>query len=160
MIEWITNWVKSIITAFGYPGLVLVMFMENLFPPIPSEIILPLAGSLSINGDFTIPEVVFTGVVGSVAGAWVFDGLSRWLNHYGEFAVFLGRMVPVIRSLISIPAGMAHMDEIKFTLYTILGSACWNLVLSFAGRLLGQEWPLASEFMEDYQNVTLFVIAK
>lgn len=189
MFEILTEWVKTLITALGYPGLAMVMFLENVFPPIPSEIVLPLAGSLTIDGPFTLLGVTLAGSAGSIAGAWVFYGLGRWYDEqrirvlvrnygkwfllkeedldravswfrrYGELAVFFGRMVPIVRSLISIPAGMAHVSALKFTLYTALGTTAWNLALALAGRLLGQGWALVSDFVERFQNFIIVIIA-
>lgn len=188
MLETLTEWVVTLMTALGYPGLALVMFLENVFPPIPSEIVLPLAGSLTIHGPFTLVNVVLTSTVGSVAGAWFFYGLGRlfdeerirrllirygkwfllreddlnrvlnWFHRYGEWAVFFGRMVPIVRSLISIPAGMARMNALKFSLYTALGTALWNLALAMAGRILGQGWMLVSDYVERFQGFTITII--
>lgn len=189
MIETLTEWVKNLITALGYPGLALVMFLENVFPPIPSEIVLPLAGSLTLDGTFSLLGVTLVGMAGSVAGAWVFYGVGRWyderrlrilvrkygkwfllkeddlnravdwFHRYGELTVFFGRMVPIVRSLISIPAGVAHMNALRFTLYTALGTAAWTLALALAGRLLGQGWGLVSSFVERFQSLTIVMIA-
>lgn len=188
MIEILIDWVKAVITALGYPGLALVMFLENVFPPIPSEIILPLAGSLTVNGPFNLIGVILAGTVGSTAGAWLFYSLGRWYDEqrlralvrnygkwfalseddlgrtfdwfrrYGEWTVFFARMVPIVRSLISIPAGMAHMNGLRFTLYSALGTAAWNLALAVAGRMLGHGWPLVSSFIDRFQNFTAVMI--
>lgn len=82
---------------------------------------------------------------------------SEWFLHYGELAVFFGRMVPIVRNLISVPAGMAHMNGLRFTFYTALGAAAWNLVLAMAGRLLGQGWALVSDLVERFQNLTIMM---
>lgn len=188
MIEMLTDWAVSLMTALGYPGLFVVMLLENVFPPIPSEIILPLAGSLTIGGSFSLLGVTLVGAAGSVAGAWFFYGLGRifderrlrvlvrsygkwflltendldrtldWFQRYGEWTVFFGRMVPIVRSLISLPAGMARMNGVKFTLFTALGTALWSLALALAGRLLGEGWRLVSDFIERFQGFTLAMI--
>ena len=180
-------WAENIIRTMGYPGLYLVMFLENIFPPIPSEVILPLAGSLTLTGEFTIPMITIVGMLGSLTGAFVFYGLGKWLGEsrvrelvakFGKFAllstddldrslewfdkyddwvIFFSRMVPIVRSLISIPAGIASMNFAKFSLFTILGTALWSFVLSFGGRLLGEQWPLIADFINTYQNVVLVV---
>jgi len=180
-------WVENIISTMGYPGLYLVMFLENVFPPIPSEVVLPLAGSLTLTGRFTIPVITIVGMLGSLTGAFLFYGLGKWLGEprvraliakFGKYAllstddldrslqwfdksddwvIFFSRMVPIVRSLISIPAGIASMNFAKFSFFTILGTALWSFVLSFAGRLLGEQWPLIADFINAYQNVVLVI---
>jgi membrane protein DedA with SNARE-associated domain len=184
----IKMWVESIISTMGYPGLYMVMFLENVFPPIPSEVVLPLAGSLTLTGKFSIPVITIVGMLGSLTGAFLFYGLGKWLGEsrvrqimekYGKYAllstddldkslewfdkyddwvIFFSRMVPIVRSLISIPAGIASMNFAKFSLYTILGTALWSFVLSFGGRLLGEQWPLIADFINTYQNVVLVLV--
>ncbi|MCJ7520096.1 MAG: DedA family protein [Anaerolineaceae bacterium] len=180
-------WVENIISTMGYPGLYLVMFLENVFPPIPSEVVLPLAGSLTLTGRFTIPVITIVGMLGSLTGAFLFYGLGKWLGEprvraliakfgkyallstddldrslqwfdkYDDWVIFFSRMVPIVRSLISIPAGIASMNFAKFSFFTILGTALWSFVLSFTGRLLGEQWPLIADFINAYQNVVLVI---
>ena len=178
-------WVEQIISSMGYVGLYLVMFLENVFPPIPSEVVLPLAGSLTLTGRFSIFWITIIGMLGSLSGAFLFYGLGKWLGEprvrtimekYGRYAllstndldrslewfdkyddwvIFFSRMVPIVRSLISIPAGIAAMDITKFSFFTILGTALWSLLLALGGRLLGEQWPLIEEFINTYQNIVL-----
>jgi membrane protein DedA with SNARE-associated domain len=163
------------------------MFLENIFPPIPSELVLPLAGWLTLdkNSGFTLLGVTLVGALGSIVGAFVFYGAGRWFDEsrvrfllqrfgkwlmlsesdldvslawfakYGEYVIFFGRMVPIVRSLISVPAGLAKMNIPRFTLYTAIGTALWSFVLAFAGRLLGESWPIVSEIIDQYQNVVI-----
>ena len=184
-LDSIKIWVEGLISSLGYPGLGLVMFLENIFPPIPSEVVLPLAGSLTLTGRFNILWVTLVGMSGSILGALVFYGLGRWLgekrtrdliarfgkyamlttndfdtslawfNRYGEWVIFFGRMVPIVRSLISIPAGVASMNMPRFLILTALGTALWSFVLSFGGRLLGSQWHLVVDFVDKYQKVVL-----
>ena len=181
-------WVENIISTMGYPGLYLVMFLENVFPPIPSEVVLPLAGSLTLTGKFSIPMITIIGMLGSLTGAFLFYGLGKWLGEprvrqlmtkfgkyallstddldrslewfdkYDDWVIFFSRMVPIVRSLISIPAGIASMSFAKFSFYTVLGTALWSFVLSFGGRLLGEQWPLIADFINTYQNVVLILV--
>lgn len=183
----IKNWAEIIIRTMGYPGLYLVMFLENVFPPIPSELVLPLAGSLTLTGEFSIPMITIVGMLGSLTGAFVFYGLGKWLGEprvrdlmakfgkyallstddldrslewfdkYDDWVIFFSRMVPIVRSLISIPAGIASMNFAKFSFFTILGTALWSFILSFSGRLLGEQWPLIADFINTYQNVVLVI---
>ncbi len=182
-------WVESLISTVGYPGLALVMFLENVFPPIPSEIVLPLAGSLTLTGRFTLLGVTVVGMFGSVLGALAFYGIGRgfgevrlrslvarygrwillskedidradaWFRRYGEYVIFFGRMVPIIRSVISIPAGLAAMPLLRFCFYTAIGTAMWSFALAFAGRLLGASWPLVADWINKYQNLVLVLLA-
>jgi len=180
-------WVEQIISSMGYVGLYLVMFLENVFPPIPSEVVLPLAGSLTLTGRFSVFWITVIGMLGSLTGAFLFYGLGKWLGEprvrtiiekYGRYAllstndldrslewfdkyddwvIFFSRMVPIVRSLISIPAGIASMNITKFSFFTILGTALWSFLLALGGRLLGEQWPLIAEFINTYQNIVLVI---
>lgn len=185
LLESINTWVLGIISSLGYPGLGLVMFIENVFPPVPSEVILPLAGSLTARGDFTLAGITLVGMFGSVAGAWVFYGLGYWLGEarvrllirrfgrwlllaeedldralawfqrHGDGVIFFGRMVPMVRSLISVPAGLAKMSPLRFTLFTALGTALWSFVLALAGRLLGDNWVQVEIWLAEFELVVV-----
>jgi membrane protein DedA with SNARE-associated domain len=186
-IDSVAMWVQGIIRAMGYVGLGWVMFLENVFPPIPSEAVLPMAGWLAYEqeGNFTLWGVTLVGAIGSVAGALVFYGLGywfgeqrvrellqrygkwfllseddfdtalAWFDRYGEYVIFFGRMVPIVRSLISIPAGIASMNLGRFGAYTAVGTALWSFLLGLAGYVLGQNWPLVMEWMGRYEKVVL-----
>jgi len=187
----ITEWAMEIIRTLGYPGLGFIMFLENVFPPIPSEAVLPLAGWLTIgdHAPFTLLGVTLVGAIGSVAGAFFFYGIGRWFDEsrvryllqrfgkwfmlsesdldtalawfkkYGEYVIFFGRMVPIVRSLISVPAGLAKMNIPRFAFYTALGTALWSFLLAFAGRLLGESWPIVSEIINQYEHVVYVLCA-
>jgi len=165
-----SDWIKSILESFSYPGLVLLMFLENVFPPIPSELIVPLAGFFSTTGDMTLWGIIIAGTVGSVLGAlplyylgrvageerlrrwcdrhgkWLgvsgndIDKSKRWFDRHGAKAVLFCRIVPGIRSFIPIPAGLAKMPIPAFLLYSTLGSAVWTTLLALAGRALGNNY--------------------
>ncbi|MEC4987081.1 MAG: DedA family protein, partial [Oscillatoria sp. PMC 1076.18] len=168
MVEWITN----IITTLGYGGIAFLMLAENLFPPIPSELIMPLAGFVVSRGEMNFIPVILAGVAGSVLGAlpWYYAGkiyskrrISRladkygkwfaisgediekadnWFRKYGIKAVFYGRMVPGIRTVISLPAGINKMNMVSFLLYTSVGSALWVFLLTISGYILGENYYL------------------
>lgn len=187
LLNGIKIWVEQIISSMGYVGLYLVMFLENVFPPIPSEVVLPLAGSLTLTGRFSILWITVIGMLGSLTGAFLFYGLGKWLGEprvrilmekfgryallstndldrslewfdkYDDWVIFFSRMVPIVRSLISIPAGIASMDITKFSFFTILGTALWSFLLALGGKLLGEQWPLIAEFINTYQNIVLVV---
>ncbi|MEA3309107.1 MAG: DedA family protein [Chloroflexota bacterium] len=187
LLDSVAMWVQGIIQSMGYPGLGIVMFLENVFPPIPSEAVLPMAGWLAFEkaGNFTLWGVTLVGALGSVSGALVFYGLGYWFGEqrvrelvrrygkwmllteadfdtaldwfarYGEHVIFFGRMVPIVRSLVSIPAGIAGMNLGRFNLYTAVGTALWSFLLALAGYLLGKNWPLVMEWIGRYEKVVL-----
>ncbi len=162
-----TDWIKSVIEGFSYGGIVFLMFLENVFPPIPSELIMPLAGFFSTTGELSLVGLIAAGTVGSVLGSlplyyagrfagqtrlrrwcdrhgkWIgvsgrdLDKSKTWFDRHGNKAVLFCRLIPGIRSLISIPAGMSEMNVALFLLYTTIGSAVWTAVLAVAGHSLG-----------------------
>lgn len=188
LMEILNSWIVSLITRFGYPGLGIIMFLENIFPPIPSEIILPLAGNLTLKGNFSLLGITVVGMVGSVAGAWVFYGIGywfdekrvrylvqgygkwfllstsdldralNWFQRYGNWVVFFGRMIPMVRSVISIPAGLSKMNLVKFTIFTAAGTACWSFILAYAGQTLGKNWGQVDEYLSRYESIVWIVL--
>jgi membrane protein DedA with SNARE-associated domain len=181
-VSWIgdlLNWIVGLVETFGYPGLAIVVALENIFPPIPSEAVLPLAGYLVNQGQMTLWGAVLASTIGSVLGALVLywlgyawgedrvrsfvkkygrwltvdeedlDRAQEWFDHHGRLAVFIARLAPLTRSIISIPAGVARMPIVTFLIYTTLGSGIWNTILIGAGWLLGANWGL----VEKYQSV-------
>ena len=167
----------------GYSAIALLMFVENVFPPIPSELIMPLAGFMTRRGDLTLLLVIIAGTIGSVAGAvvlyylgravgearvrrWVashgkwlamsegdVDTAQEWFARHGARAVFFGRLVPAVRSLISIPAGIARMNLGEFLIFTTLGSAIWTALLAGAGWALGSQYQRVEKFIGPASNV-------
>lgn len=188
IFEIVNVWVSNLIQTLGYPGLGIVMFLENVFPPIPSGIILPLAGSLTLKGEFSLIGISIVGMLGSVAGAWVFYGIGYWFDEkrvrfllqaygkwfmlsikdldrallwferYGVWVVFFGRMIPLVRSVISIPAGLTKMNWIQFTVFTALGTACWSFLLALAGQTLGKNWGLVERYLAQYEIIVWVLI--
>lgn len=164
------QWITGVIAAFGYLGIAGLMLAENVFPPIPSELIMPLAGYMAARGEFSLLWLIFAGTAGSVLGAvlWYWIGLKiglerlcalsrrhgrwigiaprditrtkHWFDRHGWAAVFLGRMMPGARTLISVPAGMARMPFVPFLAYTTVGSALWTSFLTIAGFLLHRQY--------------------
>jgi alkaline phosphatase len=183
------QWVTDMMEQYGYFGLLAVMVIENLFPPIPSEVVLPFGGFMTTRSQLTVPLVILWATAGSLVGAlilygagmvlpkervlWIVDRWGRWLrlkpqdveksfdwfDRYGKWTVFFGRMVPVVRSLISIPAGMARMNMGLFLLYTILGSLIWNTLLVGIGAVLGSSWHLITDWIGVYSNIIYAVLA-
>ena len=180
-----TKWILNLIYSMGYFGIILLMFVENIFPPIPSEYIMPLAGFLVAEGKFSLAGIIIAGTLGSVLGAFplYFVGkkvgengvktfadrygkwltLSRkdieranlWFKKYGAVAVFLCRLVPGIRSFISIPAGINRMNFAVFLFYTTLGSAIWTAILASAGYFLRANFQEVEEYL-DYVSFAIF----
>ena len=166
----LTNWAKDVVDSAGYIGVFLMIILENVFPPIPSEVILPLAGFLASEGRFWLPGVILAASLGAVVGAlilyylayWFGDRRLRWLiNRYGKWfavseaeldkandwfdrrggmAVMVCRVVPIVRSLVSLPAGLRRMNLVAFVLYTFIGATVWNTILVGAGYILGDNW--------------------
>jgi membrane protein DedA with SNARE-associated domain len=179
------NWVTDILQQLGYLGLAFLMFLENVFPPIPSELIMPLAGFMVAKGQMTFVGVVIAGTAGSVAGAlplyffgrklgkdrvvdwadahgrWLtisgrhIERTIAWLDRHGTWAIFFGRLVPGVRSLISIPAGIARMKFGSFLLLTTFGSALWSALLAAAGFLLGSHFEAVEKFIGPVSNAIL-----
>lgn len=184
----LSGWVTDVIESLGYWGLAFLVALENVFPPIPSEIILPLAGFLTGQGRMNYVLAVFAATVGSVVGAmvlyWVgyafgehrirsitrnwgkwlgfkeedIDKADIWFDKYGGIAVMTGRVVPIIRSLISIPAGLRKMPLTKFALYTTAGSLVWNSVLIGAGWILGENWEEVEQYVGYLQYVVIAAV--
>nr|WP_271251817.1 DedA family protein [Pseudanabaena sp. Chao 1811] len=176
MQEWITNTMNSL----GYLGIGLLMFLENLFPPIPSELIMPLAGYTATlpNSQIQVLPAIAVGVIGTIVGAipWYYAGLLlgqqrlqllaerygkwigissedigksvRWFQKHGAKAVLLGRLVPGIRTLISIPAGISKMPIIPFFFYSTIGTIGWVSLLTYAGYFLGKNYALVEKYID------------
>lgn len=177
------------INQFGYFAVGALIFIENVFPPIPSEVILPLSGFFTTTTDMVLPLVIASATAGSVLGAYILYGigyvLSRerlmrffetrpmrllgfkgtdiasavdWFDRKGQATVLICRCIPVVRSLISIPAGTARMNPVKFTLFTLVGSAVWNTILCSLGAAAGSAWMQVSEQAEWISDIVKYVI--
>lgn len=183
------HWVTEIMEQYGYWGIFLVMVIENLFPPIPSEVVLPFGGFIATRSEMTVPWVIAVATLGSLVGAVILYGIGTiltrervnflvdrygkyfritvkdidkafdWFERYGKWTVFFGRMVPLIRSLISIPAGMSRMNMPLFFFYTTIGSLIWNTILVCIGAALGNSWTKITEFINVYSNMIYVLIA-
>ena len=194
MLGDLANWVQDVITQFGYLGVALLVVIENVFPPIPSEIVLPFAGFVAQQGasavnatagaaqsDTTVIGMMIAATVGSVVGALVLYFVSaaigperlrafvarfgkwfgvksselvraeEWFDRRSVAAVLVGRCVPLIRSIVSIPAGFRRMNLTSFVVLTAIGSAVWNIALIGAGALLGDQWERVGEYVGVFQ---------
>lgn len=181
LLEQMRIWVEQAITTMGYFGIALVMFIENIFPPIPSEIIMPFAGSLVAKGQLNLTAVLISGTIGAVVGAiaiyyigvWIEESKIRdWFSNYGRFLlmsehdfdhametfdnngkkmVLVGRVIPTIRSIISLPAGLEEMNMASFLFYTTLGTTVWNIALAYGGVLMGKNWKTILDWVNRYE---------
>lgn len=174
------------INKCGYLGIVFLITVENIFPPIPSEVILTFGGFATTITDITVIGAIIASTIGSVLGAillyWVGMFLNeekiysftegkcgrilglkktninkafRWFDSRGKYAVFFGRFIPIIRSLVSIPAGMAKMSMLPFLALTTVGSLIWNTALILLGRLAGESWGKVAGCIDGYSNIIL-----
>ncbi len=172
MLHEVINWLVSTIGSMGYTGIFLLMAMESSVIPIPSEIVMPPAGYLVQQGKMNMILVILSGTFGSLVGAyanyfaarylgrplllrygryvWIteehFARVERYFRVHGEISTFIGRLLPVARHLISLPAGLAHMNHWKFTLYTLAGSAMWVTVLTWIGYFIGENQELIEQY--------------
>lgn len=179
----------SIMNQFGYVGVFLLIAIENIFPPIPSEVILLFGGFMTTYSSMNLFGVTLVSTLGSLLGAIVLyyigkilnkerlkkivrgkagkilrlkekdiDMADQWFDTRGNKTVFFCRFIPLVRSLISIPAGMSEMDMKKFILYTVLGSTVWNFVLTFVGSKVGQNWKAIARGLDQYSHVIVAIL--
>lgn len=184
MLDWTINTINSL----GYAGIALLMCLENVFPPIPSEVIMPLSGFVVTQGTLKLPWVILAGVVGSVVGTlpWYFLGRSlglkrlkalanrrgkwlglsgkdvesahNWFNQRGTLAVGIGRLVPSIRTYISVPAGINRMPLLPYLLYSSLGTAVWLSFLAYMGYILGDNYTRVSGYLAPISRIILVIL--
>lgn len=182
------QWITEIMSDYGYIGIFLLIMLENVFPPIPSEVILTVGGFMTTTTDLTIPGVILASTAGSVVGAVILYGIGllvdverlekivekygrwlrvkksdvhradAWFDKYGVWTIFFGRLIPLVRSLISIPAGMSNMKLWLFLTFTTLGTLLWNTVLVFVGEAVGDNREAILEQLDIYSNVVYALI--
>jgi membrane protein DedA with SNARE-associated domain len=188
VLDNLTNWATDIVERLSYLGVALLVALENVFPPIPSEVVLGLAGYTASRGDSWVIGMIIAATIGSLVGAWILYGLSAaigpirlraiiirygawvgfgepdldraeaWFDRRSRVAVLVCRCVPLIRSLISIPAGFRRMPLGAFTLFTAIGSLVWNIVLVTAGYLLADQWEKVLDVTEPFQTLVVALI--
>lgn len=181
----VAGWAVDVMETLGGFGAFLLIGLENLFPPLPSEIILPLAGFTASLGTLSLIEMILWCTAGSVVGAWLLYGVGAalgrertrkimgalplvnvndiikteaWFDKHGRWTVFLGRMIPIFRSLISIPAGVTRMSFAIFTVLTTAGSLIWNTILIYAGYLLGENWAAVEDWVSILSRIVLVAV--
>lgn len=182
-----SEWIIGFVTQWGYLGIFLMMVAENIFPPIPSELIMPFAGFAAANGDLNVFGVLIAGVLGSLVGtlAWYvaarllgierfrllcnrfgrfatiseddIDKAVHWFGRYGQWAVLFGRLVPAIRTLISVPAGLAAMPIWKFLIVSAIGTTIWTAILTAAGYLLHEQYELVEGWVDPVSTAVVAV---
>jgi membrane protein DedA with SNARE-associated domain len=176
------NWLLTTIGAMGYPGIFLLMAMESSVIPVPSELVMPPAGYLAQQGEMSIFVAILCGTFGSLVGAYVnyfaarhlgrplllkygryvwiteekFTKVENFFLRHGEISTFLGRLLPVVRHLISLPAGLSGMNHLRFSLYTLLGAGIWVTVLTYIGYFIGEKRELIMRY--SHQAVILVVL--
>jgi membrane protein DedA with SNARE-associated domain len=184
----LTDWVIDVIDRLGYAGVALLVAVENVFPPIPSEVVLPAAGIHAKDGQSLLIGMIIAATIGSVVGAWTLYGLAAavgplrlraiiirygawigfgepdldraeaWFDRRARSAVLVCRCVPLLRSLISIPAGFRRMPLGTFTVFTLIGSLIWNTVLIVAGYMLAEQWETVLDYTGPFQYLVLAFI--
>ncbi|WP_433380027.1 DedA family protein [Streptosporangium sp. CA-115845] len=184
-LDGVAGWAINLMETLGAPGAGLAIALENLFPPLPSEVILPLAGFTASQGNMRLFDAVLWTTLGSVIGALALyavgallgrervvfiasklplvsvsdiEKTEAWFAKHGRKTVFFGRMIPIFRSLISIPAGVERMPILIFTLLTTLGSLIWNTAFVMAGFLLGEQWDLVEQYMGIVSKAVLGIV--
>lgn len=183
------NWITNMMEQFGYWGILLLIALENVFPPIPSEVILTFGGFMTTYTNLTVVGVIAVATIGSIFGALILYGVGylvnvdrleqwvgkygkylrlkkedirradAWFDRYGYWTVLFCRMIPLIRSLISIPAGMSKMKFGLFMLFTTIGTLIWNTILVSVGAAVGGNWEKIVEFMDVYSHIAYALIA-
>lgn len=178
----LSGWVADVMDALGWPGVFLLTLLETVFPPIPSEVVLPLGGFLAYDGRMNLAAVFVAATAGGVLGAFLLyelarrigqrraiallakmplvdeddaDAANRWFRRHGRSAVFFGRLIPGVRSLISLPAGAAEMPLGQFLVYTTAGTALWNALLIGGGYALGSQWDSVSAYADVFDKVVI-----
>lgn len=190
-MEFLAAWITNFISQVGYQGIFLLMLLESACIPIPSEVTMPFAGFLSSTERFNFWLVVLVGAGGNLVGSWLayFFGwwgqdpvvrasvrrwgkyiliseadltqAEKWFNRYGDPIIFFSRILPVVRTFISLPAGIAKMNFFKFTIYTFLGSFIWSYILTKIGFTLGENWTVLEKYFRQFEFVIfgfLFVV--
>ncbi|BCN31763.1 alkaline phosphatase-like protein [Anaeromicropila herbilytica] len=183
------NAIMHIMEQYGYLGIFLLIILENIFPPIPSEIILTFGGFMTTFTSMTQVGIIAISTAGAVLGAYILYGIGRvlsperleklleykfvrmlgfkkddinksvgWFSKRGKLTVFICRCIPIVRSLISIPAGMAKMNLIEFGIFTLFGTLIWNTLLVLLGTAAGQSWEKIAGYVDKFSSITLVVL--
>jgi len=178
------NFVLSIISTLGYGGIIILMMLESMVFPIPSELVMPFAGFLIAQGKFSFLYVIICSSIGSIIGSIIsyyiglYGGISlinsygkyllidhddlkktqAWFHKRGELTIFIARLVPVVRHLISLAAGIGEMKKKTFIIYTIIGATIWNSLLAYLGYVLGQHWDVIGRYTRELDIIILLLL--
>ncbi len=181
MLHEVVNWIVQTVGSLGYTGIFIMMFLESSFFPFPSEVVMVPAGYLASKGDMNLTLAIIFGVAGSLFGAIfnyllaikfgrvfllkygkyfflskeALDKLENFFKEHGEISTFTGRLIPGIRQYISLPAGLAKMNLLKFSLYTTLGAGIWVVILALIGYFIGENETLVKEYLK---NATIYAL--
>ncbi len=184
LLAFLSNWVIDFILASGYFGIFVLMLLESALIPIPSEIIMPFSGFLIWEEKLSWWPVVLWGTIGNLAGSLVayyigryggralvlrygkyilissddVERAEKWFNKYGSASIFFSRLLPVVRTFISLPAGIAKMPIFKFSIYTFFGSLVWSIILAYAGLIAGENWNNLEVYFRKFDWVILVLI--
>lgn len=186
----VATWIETVVQTTGVFGIAFLMFLENVFPPIPSELIMPLAGYSAAKGEANIALVILAGSLGSLAGATFWYGVARlidheslkrfadrhgryitmtrreveraddWFDAYGHYAVLFGRLIPAVRTLISLPAGLSEMPFVRFLIFSAIGTAIWTSFLTLFGYAVGGRYSQLERWIDpiSYGIIALIVV--
>ena len=178
------KYTTGLISSWGYPGVFILMAAESTMIPLPSELVMPFAGYLAYTGEFNFFFLAFVSALGTIFGSQAsyfigkyggepflekygkyllinkkdLEWTHHWFAKYGEKTIFISRFVPVVRHLISIPAGIAEMNLKRFTIFTFLGGFLWNTFLAYLGYLLGQNWTLVHKYTKPFSHAMVVVL--
>lgn len=184
LLAYIGSLAIAITSALGYPGLVFLMALESMVVPLPSELVLPFAGFLVAQGQFNFWLSLMAAAVGSLVGSLIsyamgyyggdrfvrkfgkyclldesdLNTAERWFARRGEITIFISRFVPVVRHLISIPAGIGKMNLLKFSFYTVVGATIWNAILLYLGYVLGNNWASIRQYSEKFSILVALLL--
>jgi membrane protein DedA with SNARE-associated domain len=183
MIELLSGFIIQLIASSGYFGVFLLMTLESALIPIPSEVTMPFAGFLTTTGSFSFVAIVLIGAFGNLVGSWIgyaigyfledaviitlikkygkfilvsvdeYNHSLKWFNKYGDKIAFFSRMLPAVRTFISLPAGLAKMNLLKFSIYTFLGSLIWSMLLTYIGVYLGSKWDTIGVYFHQFDLI-------
>ncbi|PJA27399.1 MAG: DedA family protein [candidate division Zixibacteria bacterium CG_4_9_14_3_um_filter_46_8] len=185
LTEFLVDFITELISAVGYAGVALLMALESMIAPVPSEAVMPFAGFLIYEGKFTFAGVIFFSTVGSIIGSLIsyyagarggrpfvhrfgkyllldqhhLEMTVKFFGKYGDKTIFISRFIPVVRHLISIPAGVGRMNLLKFTIYTIIGAGLWNAFLTYVGYHLKDNWSEVRKYSEVVDVAVMLTIA-
>lgn len=185
ILEIIVFWVMGVISTLGYPGIFLLMTLESALIPIPSEIIMPFSGFLASEGRFSLWAIALTGALGNLVGSWIayalgfygekalvrkliikygkfilltedeFDSSLRLFNKYGQWVAAIARVLPAVRTVISLPAGIAKLQLWKFSALTFFGSLIWSFFLGYIGLILGENWQIIRPYFRKFDLIII-----